>query len=240
MRIRILLTLAFLLVGSPFVQAAETPDIIRFKDGGFVRGTITELDPEGEVVIQTLDGRTLTYDVSAVVYAGPVASQKIEGAGPTFDVKLQPADFQNLQFYRFIGPYDFKSLCKRPCTLEVAAGPLRLGAGIGAQRPVEGNLITVEGDGRIEVEYKKRSGQRIAGAAVGLTGGATAVGLFMASFFGAEQRVTVSGTGIESSLGQPDNGFLFAALATGAVTAGAALFLLLRKDVVKSTFVPAQ
>jgi len=229
--------LSCLLAWSAPALATEAPDIVRFENKGFVRGTITELDPEGEVVIQTLDGRILRYDMSTVSFAGPIAPTQKDAAGPTHEIELQPAEFQNLQFYRFVRRYDYESLCTRPCTIEVPEGSLRLGAALGSGSPVEGPPINIRRPGRIEVDFKNRRGQRIAGAFVGVVGAVTTLGLLTASIATVEQRVTI--TGVSQTIDDPDEGFLFAALGTAAVAGGTALFLLLREDSVESTFVPA-
>jgi hypothetical protein len=46
-------------------------DIVRLKNGGIVRGSISELDPKGSVIIVTLTGAVREYPMSDVTYAGP-------------------------------------------------------------------------------------------------------------------------------------------------------------------------
>jgi hypothetical protein len=53
---------------APNVDTA--PDVVRLKDGGMVRGTIAEMDPNKSVVIVTLTGEKRTYDMKLVAYAG--------------------------------------------------------------------------------------------------------------------------------------------------------------------------
>jgi hypothetical protein len=58
---------------TPPSSAARTvpPDIIRLKNGGFVRGTIGELIPSESVSIVTTTGETKRYAMVDVGYAGP-------------------------------------------------------------------------------------------------------------------------------------------------------------------------
>ncbi len=50
------------------------PDIVRLRDGGMVRGTISELAPGGDVVIVTIAGEARRFAMRDVAFAGPVAS----------------------------------------------------------------------------------------------------------------------------------------------------------------------
>lgn len=68
-------------------QAAEAPDLIRFKNGGMVRGTIVELVPGDQVEIQTSSGEKRVYKMSEVDYAGAAQAEPQPGpqAQPPFD-----------------------------------------------------------------------------------------------------------------------------------------------------------
>ncbi|MDC0746845.1 hypothetical protein [Polyangium mundeleinium] len=49
---------------------ASVPDIVLLKDGGMLRGTIVEKDPEGSVTILLPSGKSRTVDMDDVTYAG--------------------------------------------------------------------------------------------------------------------------------------------------------------------------
>lgn len=58
----------------PSPAAATPPDVVITKSGAMVRGTISEMDPDGEVVIQTLTGDLRRFSMSEVRFAGPAAN----------------------------------------------------------------------------------------------------------------------------------------------------------------------
>lgn len=47
------------------------PDVVVLKSGGMVRGTISEMDPAGDVVIRTTTGKLRSFAMSEVEFAGP-------------------------------------------------------------------------------------------------------------------------------------------------------------------------
>jgi hypothetical protein len=53
--------------------ALPAPDVVMLKSGGMVRGTISEMDPQGEVVIQAVTGDVRRFQMSEVEYAGPAS-----------------------------------------------------------------------------------------------------------------------------------------------------------------------
>jgi len=55
-------------------------DVIRLKNGGFVRGTIAELVPNESVTIVTITGETKHFAMSEVEYAGPDSKPSEPGA----------------------------------------------------------------------------------------------------------------------------------------------------------------
>jgi hypothetical protein len=57
----------------PPAPAPSAPDVVMLRSGGLVRGTISELDPAGKVVIVTLTGEARTFSMSEVSYAGPAS-----------------------------------------------------------------------------------------------------------------------------------------------------------------------
>jgi hypothetical protein len=54
--------------------AASAPDIVRLKNGGLVRGSISELVPGESVTVITLTGESRKFDMNEVSYAGSVAN----------------------------------------------------------------------------------------------------------------------------------------------------------------------
>lgn len=54
-------------------DAAASPDVVRLKNGGMLRGKISELIPGDTVTIVTVTGKTREYKMSEVDYAGPTA-----------------------------------------------------------------------------------------------------------------------------------------------------------------------
>jgi len=71
------LFLAFLALPS---WGQTPPDAIRLKSGALYRGTISELVPDGQVVMVIVTGETKTFAMSDVEYAGPAAS--LPGSAP--------------------------------------------------------------------------------------------------------------------------------------------------------------
>jgi hypothetical protein len=63
--------------------AGELPDVIRFKNGAMVRGTIVEMVPGDRVEIVTASGEKRVYRLADVEYAGAVATPQPRGAEPS-------------------------------------------------------------------------------------------------------------------------------------------------------------
>lgn len=61
------LAFVFLLTATAW---ADSPDVVRKKDGGLLRGTIEELDPKGSVTIVLSNGDRRTIPMSEVEFAG--------------------------------------------------------------------------------------------------------------------------------------------------------------------------
>lgn len=55
------------------VEAAAPKDVVRLKNGGMVRGTISELVPGETVTITTTTGKTREFPMAEVEYAGPAS-----------------------------------------------------------------------------------------------------------------------------------------------------------------------
>lgn len=66
-------------------------DLVILKSGGMLRGTISEMDPNGEVAIQLLTGEIRRIAMSEVKYAGPAANApKDEAAAEAPPKKKEP------------------------------------------------------------------------------------------------------------------------------------------------------
>jgi hypothetical protein len=61
---------------APSAPQGSPPDLIRLKNGGMLRGTISELVPNDYVVIVTLSGESKRFSMSDVQYAGPAAEER--------------------------------------------------------------------------------------------------------------------------------------------------------------------
>lgn len=77
--------------------AATPPDIIRLKDGGFMRGTISELVPGQYVVVTLPNGESRRIEMDKVEYAGPdpgaqggVAGEEEPGGPRTAPPRTKP------------------------------------------------------------------------------------------------------------------------------------------------------
>lgn len=221
---------------APSAGAEVGPDVVRLKDGAFVRGTIMELDPEGTVTIQDARGQLRSFDMSEVEYAGPAQTpsdvdrepEEPEPEAAALELQLSPAEDQDLNFFRFVNRWDYEALCVGPCTVSVEPGPLRLGAGINERSPIEGELLQVQADAHVEVRYRNRQPARTAGIVTGIVGGLSFVTLFTLSFGdGFSTRTDV--LGFEQELGV-DEGLATAAIVVGVGAAVAALALIFQKD----------
>src|SRR5688572_477116 len=62
--------------------AVSAPDVVRLKNGGLLRGTISELVPGQTVTIVTASGKTRELPMAEVDYAGPADKDPQVGAGP--------------------------------------------------------------------------------------------------------------------------------------------------------------
>ena len=63
-------------------QQGVPPDVVMMKNGGVLRGTIAELNPQGSVTIVTITGDKRVIAMGEVSYAGPSASMPGASAPP--------------------------------------------------------------------------------------------------------------------------------------------------------------
>lgn len=64
----------------PSADTATPPDLVILKSGGILRGTISELDPNGRVVIVLVTGDVRTIEMDQVEYAGPASKAPEPGS----------------------------------------------------------------------------------------------------------------------------------------------------------------
>lgn len=73
------------------VEAPAAKDIVRLKNGGLLRGTISELVPGDSVTIITASGKTRELKMSEVDYAGPADRDPQATATPAVPAATTPA-----------------------------------------------------------------------------------------------------------------------------------------------------
>jgi len=194
--------------GAPRANAvpAAAPDVVKLKNGGLVRGTISELVPGQAVSIITALGDVRRYPMSEVEYAGPATgiTQSSASAGGSKKVALE-AEGKEITFHRRtssavssgaavavsagsglgvgVAPYrssaaTFMPLCLAPCAMGIAPGTYYLALSKEDGEPVADNhpLVVDESTTKIVGDYESRAGFRIAGFIVGGLGFIGAVG----------------------------------------------------------------
>lgn len=83
--------------GAPKGVAPAAPDVVRLKNGGLLRGTISELVPERFVEIVLMTGEVRRIEMGEVEYAGP-ATSSAPAEAPGVAVRLE-AKSSDLTFY---------------------------------------------------------------------------------------------------------------------------------------------
>ncbi|MCB9707755.1 MAG: hypothetical protein H6714_03040 [Myxococcales bacterium] len=76
-----------ILGATPVLGQTVPPDVVRFKSGGMVRGTILEKIPDSHVQLQTVDGRSVRYPIDSVTYAGPAEAGAKQSEVSSADVQ---------------------------------------------------------------------------------------------------------------------------------------------------------
>jgi hypothetical protein len=167
-------------------SAGKAGDIVKLKNGGLVRGTISELIPDDAVVIVTLSGETRRFPMAEVEYAGPekreaapapaakdepkpsaepAATEEDEPAGVA--LRLESTDHEVEFFAKLDGAsgYEFNSLCKAPCDTRLDPGNYTFALGEpGTKDPLEAEpVLRVTGPGTVRGKYRSRAGLRTAG-----------------------------------------------------------------------------
>lgn len=201
--VALLLTLATLgaphrVLASPR-PAVEAQDVVRLKNGGFLRGAIAELVPGQHVVIVLVSGETRRVPMSEVTYAGP---EEAGGGGPprgrgeraprgTEGVRLtlratRPDLTYHLLEGQSVGRVEsrfgsdgevrselFRILCKAPCEVSIEPGSHRFALAVGDEAPVAATSLRIRGEATLEASYRSYELVRILGWVVG-TGGVVA------------------------------------------------------------------
>jgi len=177
---------------APEPAAPSTPetgpaDIVKLKNGGLIRGKISELIPGDVVVIVTLTGDTRRFPMSEVEYAGPEKSaspaapprekaaakpaapdepEEAEGPG-TVTVRLESVD-EPIEFFGNLETEPKEradSLCKAPCDIPLAPGNYKFALGApGSKDPTDATpIVRLTGPATVRGKYRSRTGLRAAG-----------------------------------------------------------------------------
>lgn len=186
---------------APAKSAAAATDVVRLKNGGLLRGSISELVPGDSVTIITLTGDARKFPMTEVSYAGaadddhgvasiapaapapgpaPAAQPRpyITVEGPAAHLHLV-SDPSGLVFAResvsVRGIHGYDRLCTSPCDITLPAGTETFAVGPADARPYEVESVSFPaGSSEIRAEYQSRQPIRTTGWIVmgaGLLGG---------------------------------------------------------------------
>ncbi|MEO1228177.1 MAG: hypothetical protein AAFZ18_04660 [Myxococcota bacterium] len=171
-------------------RAAEgAPDVVRLKDGSFVRGTIVEQVVGSHVVVQTVTGEIRTIPSERVVAAGPVELegkiQREPGSTRTrsggVNLRFEAPAEQKLTAHRLAGSSvgtvwtyggvgvarvdSFNPLCMAPCSVEIPKGTYQFGISerSGNAQRARGGPFNFTEDETLRLEFASRRGARITG-----------------------------------------------------------------------------
>lgn len=177
----------------PAASAPAAPDVVMLKSGGMFRGTIGELDPNGDVVIVTVTSATRRFPMTDVAYAGSAASMPAAHASEAHATPLAApagraapatASDEKSAKLRIAGhgapslevlarPVDapggtaYAKVCTAPCEATLPAGKYWLALGTGKGKPVaEEQAVILKGPTQVEATYKSRAGIRATGGIV--------------------------------------------------------------------------
>ena len=204
----------------PSFVAAQTiapPDVVRLRDGTFLRGTLVERSPT-QVVLMLPTGETRTYPAELVTFAGPdtppaPAAASTPPAAPVAQVDRiamlhvrtdQPAlSLQRLQGTTTVSVMvgsrmdtaqvdQFGVVCNAPCDIEMPEGAYQLGVARGADQARRvGPPIDLRGDMTLRVGYTNRWPLRRTGWLIFGIGGAIGVGLMVGSIWAGPSEPSV-------------------------------------------------
>jgi len=219
-------SVAMLMTTNALAQADEStpptstapPDVVMLKNGGLIRGTISEQDPDGEVVIVLMSGETRRFKMTDVKYAGPADGMpskkepvKKEPAGEakhdSDQVPVQIEGAQDLTVHvqtgsatAYIGSTptnitaaSYSPICGAPCEGMIERGTYTMAVSRGTDPPIQAeSTVTIQGPTRLRATYDSRSGIRTAGVLV-LIGGILGGGALVYLSVGKEQKCFDSG-----------------------------------------------
>lgn len=208
--------MALFMTLSATARADTPPDIVKTRAGGFIRGTIVEKDPDGEVVIRIATGDLRRISMSEVEYAGPVQG----GAAQPFDPSAEPepdgvrlklrASEPHIAFQQYAGSASsrglgygsdglatyqgrfeaYDAICIAPCTARLPRGTLRLGLAKRNRETAEADPIQITESGTLVGTYTDRQGVRTAGWILGIGSGLVGLGLITAGILDAQDTQT--------------------------------------------------
>ncbi len=182
------------------LSQTSAPDVIHLKNGGFMRGTISELVPGSHVVIVLATGESRRVSMAEVDYAGPDSRESSPGDAPRLEnpapakkssrvrAKLSSPD-EDARFYlvlgkqigRTTGGYNsvqfetdtYQQLCAAPCEVDLEPGSYELALGIGKDEPVAASEpLAVSGNLSITGDHTSYAGARVGGSVVSGVGAA--------------------------------------------------------------------
>jgi hypothetical protein len=157
------------------------------KNGGLLRGTISELVPGDTVTIVTLAGATRRISMDAVKYAGPAdhapgpdeeTAEEVAPRKPTPAAKAPGSFTADEVPVSFVAPNQedvtlylktqaFTRVCTAPCEAVLPAGGQQLALGIGTQRPVALEELThLTGRSKLVGYYDSHKSERKTGWAI--------------------------------------------------------------------------
>jgi hypothetical protein len=204
------LTAAFALLAALPPAGAEVPsartvasagsrgeDAVLLRNGGVLKGTITELAPGDAVTIVLLTGETRRLPMAQVAYAGPAANLPVPGGAAAPDRQLVRLELRGnkagLTFFmrgdyslgttsegesRGVGAQHYRRLCTTPCEAYLPPGShmMALSPGPGAPADVD-EVVYVGGPSTLEGKHTSNGAVRAVGWVVTL--GAVGVGFYL-------------------------------------------------------------
>lgn len=191
-------------------QTTTPPDVVRLRDGTFLRGTIAERSPT-QVVVVLPTGETRTYPADQVEFAGPdvpaapaivqsppqviaapprepMARLHVRASAPELSLqRLQGSATVAVWTGQTMGSAridQFGIICNAPCDVEIPEGTYQLGIaqGTGDARRA-GRPVDLRGDVTLDLRYESRTGMRIGGWVLFGLGAAAGGGLMVGSLF---------------------------------------------------------
>jgi hypothetical protein len=194
---------------------ARPPDIVKLKNGGLIRGTISELIPDDAVVILMVTGETRRIPMAEVEYAGPDKPVAPEAPAPkpaaapaepepetpsTLNARLESVDVPIKFFARSEteGVKEFSELCTAPCDAALTPGNYRFALSEpDAKEPLTAMpTLRITGPVTVRGKFRSRRGLRAAGGVTLFLG--TIVGVLLwATASDSENVCTASGSCVD-------------------------------------------